>query len=70
MGQQLVSVKSKAGSSFVGLVQVHALIPRHNKLGILRRICQGGAAQCTAVRIQLYFRIVLGGQSVTLSKGS
>lgn len=49
MGQQLVSIKGKARSSFIRLVQVNTFITSHNELGILGGICQGGAAQCTAV---------------------
>lgn len=70
MGQQLVSIKSKAGPSFIRLIQVHTFITSHNELGILGRICQGGAAQGTSMCIQLYFRILLDGQCVALSKGN
>lgn len=69
MGQQLVSFEGKARPTFIRLVQVHTFITSYNELGILGRICQGGAAQCTSVCIQLYFRILLDGQRVALSKG-
>lgn len=69
VGQQLVSIEGKAGPSFIRLIQVHAFITSHNELGILGGICQGGAAQSTAMCIQLYFRILLDGQGVALSKG-
>lgn len=64
-----MSFKGKARPTFIRLVQVHAFITSYNELGILGRICQGGAAQCTSVCIQLYFRILLDGQRVALSKG-
>lgn len=67
MGQQLVAIESKAGPSFIRLVQVNTFIPSHNKLGILGWICQGRAAQGAAMGIQLYFRILLVRQSVALS---
>lgn len=66
VGQQLVSIEGKAGPSFIGLVQVHTFITSHNELGVLGGICQGGAAQSTAVCVQLHFRILLGGQGVAL----
>ncbi|TNN80111.1 hypothetical protein EYF80_009622 [Liparis tanakae] len=55
-GGTLVSIEGEAGPSFVRLVQVHAFLTGHNELGVLGRVCQGGAAQRTAVCIQLYFR--------------
>lgn len=51
MGQQLVSIEGKAGSSFIRLVQVHTFITSDNELGILGRICQGGALQGTSMCI-------------------
>lgn len=51
MGQQLVSIKSEAGPSFIRLVQVHTLISSHNELGVLGGIRQTGAAQGTSMRI-------------------
>lgn len=66
VGQQFGSVEGEAGPSFVGLVQVHAFVSRHDELGVLGGVCEGGAAQCTAVCIQLYFGILLSGQRVAL----
>lgn len=51
MGQQLMSIKSEAGPSFIRLVQVHTFIPSHNKLGVLGGIRQTGAAQRTSMCI-------------------
>lgn len=68
VSQQLVSFEGEAGPSFIRLVQVHTFITSHNELGILGGICQGGAAQRTAVSVQLYFRILFDGQGVALSK--
>lgn len=69
MGQQFMSIESKAGPSFIGLVQVHTFISSHNELGILGGICQTGAAQGTSMCIQLYFWIFFDGQGVALTKG-
>lgn len=69
MGQKLVSIEGKAGPSFIRLIQVHTFITSHNELGILGRICQGGAAQGTSMCIQLDFRILLDGQRVALREG-
>lgn len=68
VGQQLVSVEGEAGPSFIGLVQVHTFISGYDELGVLGGICQGGAAQCTSMCVQLYFRILLDGEGVALSK--
>lgn len=51
MGQQLVSIESEAGPSFIRLVQVHTFVSSHNELGVLGRIRQTGAAQGTSMRI-------------------
>ena len=66
VSQQFGSVEGKAGPSFIGLVQVHAFVSGHKELGILGGICEGGAAQPTAMCIQLYFGILLDGQCVAL----
>lgn len=66
VGQQFVAIKSKAGSSPIGLVQVHALITRHDELGILGGVCQGGAEQGAPMRIELYLGVLLDRQGVAL----
>lgn len=52
-GQQLETVESEAGPPFIGLVQVHTLVPSNNELGVLGRVGQGGAAQRAAVGTEL-----------------
>ena len=66
VGQQLLPLEGEAGPPLVGLVQVHALVPRHDELGVLGWVGEGGAAQGTAVRVQLQPGVLLDGQSVTL----
>lgn len=68
MGQQLVSVKGKAGSSSVRLIQVHTLVTCHNELGVLGGVCQRRAQQRTAMCVQLELGILLDGQGVALSR--
>lgn len=66
MGQQFVAIEGKAGSSPIGLVQVHAFITRHNELGVLGGVCQGGAEQGAPMCIELYFGVLLDRQGVAL----
>lgn len=68
MSQQLVSIKSEAGPTFIRLVQVHTLISSHYELGVLGRVRQTGAAQGTSMRVQFHFRILFDGQCVALMK--
>lgn len=66
VGQQFVAIEGKAGSSPIGLVQVHALIARHDELGVLGGVCQGGAEQGAPMRIELYLGVLLDRQGVAL----
>lgn len=68
MGQQFMSIKSKARPSLIRLIQVHTFISSHNELGILGGISQTGAAQGTSMCIQFYFRIFFDGQRVALRR--
>lgn len=65
-GQQFVAIEGKAGSSPIGLVQVHALITCHDELGVLGGVCQGGAEQGAPMRIELYLGVLLDRQGVAL----
>jgi hypothetical protein len=40
VGNELMALEGKAGSTFIRLVKVDTLIPSHNELQVLRRITQ------------------------------
>lgn len=70
VGQQLVAIEGETWPPLIRLVQVHAVVPGNNELGVLGRIGQRGAAQGAAVGVQLHPGILLNGQSVALRERS
>lgn len=66
VNNQLLSLESKAGASFIWLIKVHTFISCYDELEVLGGVAQRRTVQSTAMSVQLQMRIVFHRKQVRL----
>lgn len=68
VNNQLLSLESKAGASFIWLIKVYTFISCYNELEVLGGVAQRRTVQSTAMIVQLQMRVVFHRKQVGLQR--